>query len=86
VERKTLEQYGRDQTRYHFSYHKAPRIFDPKMRRIPQINRLENVIVQKLDELNWPPIVVYKMLSIDPARKNWLYAHGSTGDAAGQMH
>jgi hypothetical protein len=56
------------------------------MRRIPQINRLENVIVQKLDELNWPPIVVYKMLSIDPARKNWLYAHGSTGDAAGQMH
>jgi hypothetical protein len=39
------------------------------MRRIPQINRLEIVIVQKLDEPNWPPIVVYKMLSIDPPEK-----------------
>jgi hypothetical protein len=32
------------------------------MRRIPKITRLAIVIVQKLDEPNWPPIVVYKML------------------------
>jgi hypothetical protein len=42
------------------------------------VSELEIVIVQKLDEPNWPPIVVYEMLSIDPA-KNCLTPTASTG-------
>jgi PAS domain-containing protein len=41
-------------------------------RRISKIHRLELVIVRRLDEPNWAPIVVYKMLSIDAAKKNSL--------------
>jgi CheY-like chemotaxis protein len=41
------------------------------------VSELEIVIVQKLDEPNWPPIAVYEMLSIDPAKK-LRYAHAST--------